>query len=100
MSAPSLLEANKNVRNRALNFEEQTSSLMEKIQSVRLVIEGSKLLELCSGGKIKEQGVKGDGTAFWAGTKLGTKQLSPPNHPSAAFRPPILEELTLRSGPT
>ena len=66
---------------------------MEKIQSMRPLIEESKLLELCNGGKIKEQGVKDDGTVFWVGSKLGTKQLSPPNHASAAMRLPILEEL-------
>lgn len=89
----SLFAANQNVRHRALHFKEETSLLMEKTASIQPDSEHSQILELRNGGKTKDQGVRSDGTAFWVGTKMGTKQLSPLNHLPPALRPPILEEL-------
>jgi hypothetical protein len=89
----SLFAANQNVRHRALHFKEETSLLMEKTASIQPDSEWSKILERRNGGKTKAQGVRSDGTAFWVGTKMGTKQLSPLNHLPPALRPPILEEL-------
>jgi hypothetical protein len=89
----SLLAANQNVRHSALCFKEETALLMAQTQSIKEDSKWKKLLDSLNGRDIKEIGVKDDGTAFWVGTKQGTKQLTPLNHLPLAMRPPPLEDL-------
>jgi hypothetical protein len=88
----SLFVANQSVRHQAHHFKEETALIMEQTASIRPGSKWSKMLELRNGGKIKAQGVQSDGTAFWVGTKFGTKQLTALLH-SVPFQVPILEEL-------